>query len=127
MTPPGRLEKHEQADIVRLLRSLGWAVYVLGTRRRTGDYQGTMQSPGIPDLEAFSPPPKRAMLKIEVKAKGGRLRPEQAVYQDLCRDADIAHLVGGVDEAVSWLIANGFLDAQNVAWYRVPRKARTAR
>lgn len=48
-------EKAVQAQIVHLLRSIGANVYVLGTTRRKGDHQGTMQTPGIPDLYVFLP------------------------------------------------------------------------
>ena len=47
------LEKEIQADIVKLLETVGAAVYKIGTTRKKGDHQGTMQTPGIPDLCAF--------------------------------------------------------------------------
>ena len=47
------LEKEIQADIVKLLETVGAAVYKIGTKRKKGDHQGTMQTPGIPDLLAF--------------------------------------------------------------------------
>ena len=48
-----QLEKEIQADIVKLLETVGAAVYKIGTTRKKGDHQGTMQTPGIPDLCAF--------------------------------------------------------------------------
>lgn len=45
-------EKVVQAHIVQLIRSLGGRAYVLGTRRRSTDFHGTMQTPvgdGWPD------------------------------------------------------------------------------
>ena len=48
-----QLEKHVQSDIVKLLETVGAAVYKIGTTRKKGDHQGTMQTPGIPDLCAF--------------------------------------------------------------------------
>jgi hypothetical protein len=48
-------ERAEQSHIVQLLRTVGGQVYVLGTTRRRGDYAGTMQTPGLPDLLAFLP------------------------------------------------------------------------
>jgi hypothetical protein len=74
-------EKTEQAHGVQLLRSLGAKVYVLGGHRRAGDYQGTMQTEGLPDVEAFLPvrgTRRRVFLKWECKAVGGRLRPGAA-------------------------------------------------
>ena len=52
-----QLEKDIQADIVKLLETVGAAVYRIGTTRKKGDHQGTMQTPGIPDLCAFVPVP----------------------------------------------------------------------
>ncbi len=52
-----RLEKAEQSDAVNVLSALG-KVYTLGTRRKKGDHQGTMQTPGISDLVVFLRPPK---------------------------------------------------------------------
>jgi hypothetical protein len=111
-------EKAEQAAIVRLLASLGAKVYVLGTRRPAGDYQGTRQTPGLPDVLAFLPlhaarrghfEQSRELLAIEVKAKGGRLRPEQVVFRELCQQASVAHVVGGLDAVIAWLTARGYL------------------
>jgi hypothetical protein len=48
-------ERVQQAHIIRLVRTIGGVVYVLGTVRRRGDYQGTMQTPGISDLLVFLP------------------------------------------------------------------------
>ncbi len=126
-------EKGEQQAIVKLLRSLGATVYVIGTRRRRGDYQGTMMSPGLPDLEVFLPmqrgdemdlpygqwkssrPRPFRFLKIEVKAPGGRLRPEQRVYQELCAVASVDYVVGGLDDVIAWLIAHRYLRSDQVS------------
>ena len=73
-------EKQIQADIVTLLETVGAAVYKIGTTRKKGDHQGTMQTPGIPDLVAFVRVPIAAVfpdwrtlvqLWIEVKRPGG--------------------------------------------------------
>ena len=40
-----QLEKEIQADIVKLLETVGAAVYKIGTKRKKGDHQGTMQTP----------------------------------------------------------------------------------
>ena len=42
-----QLEKEIQADIVKLLETVGAAVYKIGTTRKKTDHQGTMQTPGI--------------------------------------------------------------------------------
>jgi hypothetical protein len=51
MKSPRIPEKVIQQQIVTLLRSIGAQVWVLGTRRKRGDYQGTMQTPGLPDCD----------------------------------------------------------------------------
>jgi hypothetical protein len=131
-------EKVEQAHIVQLLRSFG-RVYVMGTRRRSGDFQGTMQSPGIPDLMAFlRPPPLRRydpargqpfmrLLFVECKARGGRLRAEQQLFRDEAVAAGIAHVVGDLDAVIAWLIDAGYLKADSVPHYRQPAAAAAAR
>lgn len=123
-------EKVEQAHGVQLLRTLGAKVYVHGTHRKRDDFQGTMQTPGTPDIEAWLPAPRivprphaaqlRWLLKWEVKAAGGRLSPEQREYQELCNDADVEYLVGDYNALVSWLIESGYLSSANVPHYRVP-------
>jgi hypothetical protein len=114
--PPRVSEKAEQQAIVDLLRLIGAKVYVLGTKRRRGDYQGTMQTPGIPDLFAFMP--IRAVISarqvphaiwVEVKTTNGRLRPEQAAFRDHCCSTDMVHLTGGADYVSAQLKAWGFL------------------
>lgn len=109
-------EKAEQAAIVQLLESLGAKVYVIGTKRRKGDYQGTMQTPGIPDLYAVLPghakrqyPMRLTPLWVEVKAAGGRLSPEQLEFKKLCVGSVISHVVGGVDAVQNWLVDHGWL------------------
>ncbi len=126
-------EKTEQAHGVQLLRSLGAKVYVLGTVRAKGDHPGTRQTPGLPDVEAFIPVRgaesvpgevrQRMFLKWECKAVGGRLRPEQREYQELCAGAHVAHVVGTFDALIAWLAARGFVKAQSFPEYRQPRTA----
>jgi hypothetical protein len=116
-------EKAEQQHIVQLLRSLGFAVYVLGTVRPKGDTPGTRQTLGIPDLFAWTAArdgrPSRP-LWVEVKARGGRLRPEQAVFREQALAAGTAHIVGGLDAVIAWLVAEGYMRAQHVPHYRLP-------
>jgi hypothetical protein len=116
-------ERLEQRAIVQLLCALGCPVWTLGTHRRRGDYHGTMQSPGLPDLLAFLPL-DTGLLCIEVKAKGGRLRPEQEVFRNACLACEspwqVHHVVGGLDTVIGYLMSLGLLKAQDVAHYRVP-------
>jgi hypothetical protein len=109
-------EKAEQAAIVRLLRTLGATVYVLGTVRRKGDHPGTMQTPGICDVLAFLPTSLRTnmVLAIEVKAHGGRLRPAQEEFRAVCELSPVAYVTGGLDAVIAWLREHGYLKSANV-------------
>jgi hypothetical protein len=127
-------EKIIQQQIVTLLRSIGATVYVLGVHRRRGDYPGTMQTPGLPDLYAFLPfslgvsnrdgvvegsvTPNSVW--IEVKAPGGRLSEAQWAFRIACVTKSIGHVIGGVDEVLAFLVAGGWLKADGVAHYRRP-------
>ena len=135
---PRQRERSEQAAIAQLLRALGAKVYTLGTtRRKTDSHFGTMQTPGLPDLIAFLkwPPPTRdrrvaateialgltrQLLVVECKAAGGRMRPEQNEFRGLAIAAGVAHVVGGFDEVIAWLIAAGHMRADQVPHYRRP-------
>jgi hypothetical protein len=97
-------ERTVQADIVRLLRTLGFAVWVTGTVRPRGDHPGTCMTPGLADILAFG---RGRLLCVEVKARGGQLRPSQVAFRDECQAAGVAHVAGGVDDVVDWLIRSG--------------------
>lgn len=121
-------EKVEQQHIVQLLRSIGAAVYVLGhpSPNDGRTHRGTGQTPGVPDLMAFMPE-YGPLLFIEVKAKGGRLRPEQAAFRDYVVahvGECAAHIVGGLDDVIEWLILHGWLKPENVPHYRRPEAAK---
>lgn len=120
-------EKVEQSHIVQLLRSFGCTAYVMGTHRRRGDYQGTMQTAGLPDLLAFLPAriggvatvaPR--MVFVECKADGGSLRPEQVAFRQQAIDAGIPHVVGGLDEVIAWFVDQGYARATQFSHYRQP-------
>lgn len=123
---PRTPEKAVQAQVVHLLRSVGGRVYVLGTKRPSGDYQGTCQTPGLADIHAFLPVPTHGVVTnpslhavwVEVKAEGGRLSDEQESFQQHCRDAHVSHVVGGVNDVVAFLVHGGWLKAESVAHYR---------
>ena len=110
---PRIAEKAVQAQCVALLRSLGARVWVLGTVRAKGDHPGTRQTPGFPDVNAFI---RGCCLYLEVKAAGGKLRPEQADFREaaLSCGAPVYHVVGGVDELFAWLVERGIVKAENV-------------
>lgn len=107
-------EKAEQAAIVMLLERLGAKIWVLGTRRPKGDYPGTRQTPGLPDLLVCLPRCARlgwrmTRLEIEVKTKQGRTSDAQLEYQALCRATGISHILGGLDDVLAWLRARGYV------------------
>lgn len=116
-------EKVVQRHIVQLFRSLGGYAWELGTRRGRRDYdKGTRQTPGVPDLIGFLPPrqtPRWVLLFVEAKAQGGRLRPEQAKFRELCLAADVAHLVGDLDVVIAWCVEHEYLRRDHVAHYRL--------
>ena len=104
------LEKEIQADIVALLETVGAAVYKIGTKRKKGDHQGTMQTPGIPDLVAFVTVPcllRPVQLWVEVKRPGGTMSEAQWAFWRNARDAFCEHVTGGVDEVLDWLVERG--------------------
>jgi hypothetical protein len=114
MERPRTSEKVEQANIVRLLRTLGASVYTLGTRRPRGDHPGTRQTPGLPDLYALLPAPRvrhglPCAVWIEVQRHGGRLSPGQQQFRESCLMCGIAHIVGSCDAVIAWSTAGGWL------------------
>lgn len=123
-------EKVVQAQIVTCLHTAGARVYVLGHPAPNDGrrHRGTGQTPGLPDLLAFVPVGEDetrnwTLLWIEVKAKGGRLRPEQMLFRAQCHDAGVEHLVGDLDVVIAWLMRVGLLVANNVPHYRLPKEA----
>lgn len=106
-------EKAVQQQCVALLRSLGARVWVLGTVRGKGDHPGTRQTPGVSDVIAFL---RGSCLFLECKAAGGKLRPEQADFQEaaLSCGAPVYHVVGGVNDLFAWLVDRGIIKAENV-------------
>ena len=106
-----QLEKEIQADIVKLLETVGAAVYKIGTTRKKGDHQGTMQTPGIPDLVAFVRVPcstPTVQVWIEVKrTTDSTMSDAQTTFRKHALEAYREHIVGGVDEVLSWLKARG--------------------
>jgi hypothetical protein len=122
-------EKREQQAIARFLTTIGAKVYTLGTRRPIGDYPGTRQTPGLPDLLAFVPAGAASgawqLLAIEVKAPGGRMRPDQQAFREYCELAGVPHVVGGINDVIAWLIEHGIVRAYQVPHYRLPAAAAT--
>jgi hypothetical protein len=104
-------EKAEQQAIVDLLRLIGAKVYILGTKRRKGDYPGTMQTTGIPDLYAFLPEcgtRPRTSVWIEVKAADGHPSGAQLDFETLCDLTQHRYFRGTADDFTNNLRAIGF-------------------
>lgn len=95
-------ERQVQRTIVRILRQVGFKVYVFSDRRR-------VVTPGIPDLYALHPG-KRIATWIEVKAPGQLLRREQQQFAHDCIMAGVPHLtVDAVSVFWDWLYEKGFM------------------
>jgi len=124
------LEKDEQQAILHLLVAIGCRydktglrtdIWVLGTRRRRGDHQGTMQTPGIGDVFAVLPPLRGALpnawgfappvLWIEVKAQDGELSDAQENFRATVRGR-CAYITGGLDAVRAYLTDRGYLKRQ---------------
>ncbi len=107
-------EKAEQQAIVDLLRLIGAKVYILGTKRRKGDYHGTMQTPGIPDLYAFLPRFRSSLsgqpqaVWIEVKALTGYASDAQLRFELHCEDSGHRYFRGTADGFTAYLRDLGF-------------------
>lgn len=134
------LEKVVQAQLVKLYVSVRGKVYVLGTRRakppkgvvlttpeQKRQWYSTRQTPGIADLFIVLPPPPGGTRKLalwhEAKTKDGRLSDDQKEFRDLVVGADLAHVAGGYDDAIRFLVGRGYLDQKNVPHYRLPAEA----
>lgn len=121
------LEKDVQWAIVQLLVAIGCRhdkkglhtdIWILGTRRRRGDYQGTRQTPGIGDVFCVLPPLPGALpgswgfappvLWIEVKADDGELSDAQENFRDRVTGR-CAYVTGGVDALQAFLREAGYL------------------
>lgn len=137
-------EDVEQRHIIQFLGSLNARVYVLGTRRRRGkpcaacgafvanDDFSTHQTPGLADLEAFVPTPAARrgepgvpafyLLKVEVKAPGGRMSPHQERYRLLAQGCGpwVVHIVGGLNAVLAWALEQRFVRPEHVLHSRLP-------
>jgi hypothetical protein len=113
-------ERTVQAQIVAALRSVGASPMTLGTIRPKGDRPGTFMSRGWPDLGVWMPESQTGhpahWLWIECKAKGGKLRPEQADFRARCQAVGIPHIVGGLDDVLGYLVQHGYV--RETAHYR---------
>jgi len=120
-------ERHEQEAVKKLLLALGAKFWVAGTVRKRGDYHGTMQTPGLPDIPlCFLPKrPGYLLVVIEVKSPAaaktatGGLKPEQVEVKRLCEAANVPYIHGDLNAIIAWLVMHGYLKASQVPHYRV--------
>lgn len=125
MCPP---ESEVQAAVIKLFVSIGCRyhakldtdIYVLGTRRPRNLPRAahrTYQTPGIADLLIFLPIVRRyerptlppPFLWFECKAEDGVMSEAQEQFEELCHRRGIAHVKGGVDEGIAFLVQHGYL------------------
>jgi hypothetical protein len=90
-------ERAEYERVCSLLRQCACAVYRLSQPRASG------QTPGVPDLLAFSP--KRGLAFVEVKRPDGKGRQSlaQMNFEMQCRESGETYILGGVTEVANWL------------------------
>lgn len=93
---PSQTEKEVQRAVVTLYRRVGCYVACLSQIRPS------RIALGLPDLYVF-PPRGLPPFWMEVKRPGGRQSEDQATWQGLCRRAEVAYILGGVDAALDWL------------------------
>lgn len=131
-------ERTEQANVIKLYRAVGGKVYVIGTTRKKGERcphckqfvpntdHGTHQTPGLADLLVFFETRgdvPGAVLFHEVKAARGRLSDDQKVFRALCQATATAHVVGGLDAAIEFLVRTGRARTESFPHYRLPKPA----
>lgn len=115
----GQAEERKGDQLIASLGARGKVVRI-GTTRRAGDFQGTMQTPGIADRVYFVRPVgggKTRAFWWECKAGTGRLSPAQREFRAWCEAAGWDHVVGDFGELVRWLVREGLLPATSVAHY----------
>lgn len=124
---PRTPEKVVQQQVVRLLQSIGAQVYVLGTVRPRGDYRGTCQTAGVPDVWCFLPahptfteqPDRVRGLWVECKAVGARRSEAQEYFRARCEASRVNYVCGGVDDVLAWLEERAWVRREGLAWYRI--------
>lgn len=126
------LERVEQSNICNLTRSLGGKPYVIGTRRRREDYQGTNQTPGIPDLWLWLPAVHARGypalgLWWEAKRLGETRTPDQLAFGALCELSGTPYGWGTLDDYIAFLVEQGRLNPSSLPHYKQPSPEALAR
>jgi hypothetical protein len=97
---PVPTEKEVQRRIVKRLGEVGCAVY------STSQARASKVSAGIPDLICIDP--HHGIFVVEVKAEGGKQRPEQRVFQERWEQAGGKYILGGLAEVEAFLKSDPF-------------------
>jgi hypothetical protein len=108
------------------------------------EHQGTCQTPGISDVFAFLPArgptpcehctrdhvceahegqrrrASRLLLVWEAKSQTGKPSEAQKEFLALCAAADVAHVLGDLNQLVGWLIGHGYVKADQIPHHHVP-------
>lgn len=91
-----QLEDDVVAEGDRIMQSLGFVPIRLSQKRRS------KVTAGVPDRHYIHPRRKLAVW-WEAKATRGQARPEQRQFLELCQQAGVNHVLGGLDELRAWL------------------------
>jgi hypothetical protein len=98
-TPPSEKEVEAQCD--QLMKALGWQLVRFSQPRHT------MQSHGIPDRRYYPPRDRRGdewgPFWFECKREGGKQRPEQKDFEQMCRKHEEDYVLGGLKELAAYL------------------------
>lgn len=93
------LEADVERAADRLMGMLGFATIRLSQRR------ASKVTAGVPD-RYYVHPRRLLAVWVELKSSTGRPRPEQLQFARLCEDADVDHVLGGIDALRAWLVEN---------------------
>lgn len=105
-----RLEKAEQALVVRLFRAFGCTV------RSTSQARASKVAPGLPDLLVHHRPSRRFWFWETKRPCGGALSPDQIAFAEDCAACATRCGAGALRDAEAYLLALGiaYRDAAGV-------------
>jgi hypothetical protein len=88
------LEKQVEGECDKLVTLMGWSVV------RFSQARASRQTPGIPDRKYYK---GSRTFWFECKAEGGKQRPEQKAFQEMCEEAGELYVLGGLEELQAFL------------------------
>lgn len=95
-------ERELQKAVIELAQRLGWLVaHFPSAPVRAGKYVTPTQgdSKGFPDLVLVR---RHRLLFVELKAKAGRVRPDQKKWMDTLKEVNFDPLIGNIVEVYLW-------------------------